>query len=211
MEERKEIAKEALKALAEIEETVRMENLVKDNKIEFKIDDKTYRVRKPEFAERQEIDAVRRKKYLAFVKDETYLFRKQWIAQYKTKGIDIEAMENKVRALDAEIKDVLLRLAKSQEPKDITLLKEQILKLRDEQFNTSIEVTDLLSHSIENQLMIFVNSYTTYLVLEKKVEDKWIRAYNDYEEFMKSEDKAIEQAFYYINMLIYSYSINEKK
>ena len=211
MEERKEIAKEALKALAEIEDTVRMENLVKDNKIEFKIDDKTYRVRKPEFAERQEIDAVRRKKYLAFVKDETYLFRKQWIAQYKTKGIDIEAMENKVRALDAEIKDVLLRLAKSQEPKDITLLKEQILKLRDEQFNTSIEVTDLLSHSIENQLMIFVNSYTTYLVLEKKVEDKWIRAYNDYEEFMKSEDKAIEQAFYYINMLIYSYSINEKK
>lgn len=211
MEERKEIAKEALKALAEIEETVKMENLVKDNKIEFKVDETTYRVRKPEFGERQEIDVARRQKYLAFVKDETYLFRKQWIANYKAKGIDIAEMENKVRALDGEIKATLLRLAKSQEPKDISQLKQDVLRLRDEQFATSMEVTDLLSYSIEDQLVVFVNSYTTYVVLEKKVEDKWERVYKSYDEFVKSNSKVIEQAFYYINYLIYVYSIENKE
>lgn len=211
MENRKELAKEAMKALSELEETTRLEEIIKDNMIEFKVLEDTYRVRKPDFNERQEMDTARRKKYLEFIKDETYLFRKQWVEQYKKKDIDIDAMENKVRTLDGEIKDTLLRLAKSQEPKDIAQLKDQVLKLREEQFNISMEVTDLLSHSIENQLLVYINSYTTYLVLEKKVEEKWVRAYSSYDEFMKSNDKAIENAFYYINMLIYNTSIEEKK
>ena len=62
--EKKVIAKEALQALADIESTVNMEDLVKDNKIEWIQDDKSYRVRKPSFAERSEIDNARRKEYL---------------------------------------------------------------------------------------------------------------------------------------------------
>ena len=208
-----EIAKEAMKALAEIEDTMKLENIIKDNKIEWKQEDKTYRVRKPSFSEQQEITNARRHKYLELVKDETYLFRKQWITNYKAKGININEMENKVRGLEGEIKDILLRLAKSQEPKDITQLKQEVLKLRDEQFTISMEVTDLLAYSIEDQLLVHVNSFTTYTVLEKQEKDNWIKAYNSYDEFMKSQDKVIEQAFYYINMLIYSVGINteEKK
>lgn len=208
--ERKEIAKEALKALAEIEDTVRMENLVKDNKIEFVVNKENYRVRKPEFGERQEIDLARRKKYLGFVKDETYLFRKQWIEQYKTKGIDIVAMETRVRLLAGEIKDTLLRLATTQEPKDIAQLKQAVINLREEQFQISMEVTDLLSYSIEDQITVYVNSYTTYLVLEKKINDEWVRAYKSYEEFEKMNSPVIEQAFYYINYLIYVYGVTNE-
>ena len=211
MENKKELAKEAMKAIAEIEETTRMEELIKDNKIEFTVEEVTYRVRKPNFGERQEIDSARRKKYLELIRDDSYLFRKQWVEVYKKKDIDIDAMENKVRVLDGEIKETLLRLAKSVEPKDITSLKETVLRLRDEQFSISMEVTDLLSHSIENQLLIYVNSFTTFLVLEKKEGETWTRVYKDYDTFMKSADKCIENAFYYINVLIYSTGIEEKK
>lgn len=202
--EKQILAKEALKALAEIEEQTKLEDLVKDNKIEFSVNNVIYRVRKPNSIERQEVDIARRKKYLELVKDDSFLFRKQWIKIYKEKGIDIDEMENKVRILDGEIKDLLLRLAQSTEPNDISKLKEEILKKRDEQFSTSIEITDLLAHSIENTLLIFVNSYITYLVFEKKVGENWIRAYKSYEEFMQADDKAIEQAFYYMNLLVYS-------
>jgi len=209
-EKRNVIAKEAMKALTEIEDTVRMEELIKDNKIEFVVEDKTYRVRKPIFIETQEVDSVRRKKYLEYVKDETYLFRKQWIEQYKSKGIDILSMEKKVRDLQADINNYLLMLAKSVEPREIDQLKKDILRLRDEQLTVSMEVTDLLSHSIENQMLIFVNSYITYLVLEKKENDIWIKVYDIYDNFMKAEDKVITQAFYYINYLIYQF-IGENK
>ena len=209
--EKHELAKKAMKAIAEIEETTRMEELIKDNKIEFTVEEVTYRVRKPNFGERQEIDSARRKKYLELIRDDSYLFRKQWIEVYRKKDIDIDAMENKVRSLDGEIKDTLLRLAKSTEPKDISSLKESVLRLRDEQFNISMEVTDLLSHSIEQQLLIYVNSFTTFLVLEKKEGETWKRVYKDYDTFMKADDKAIENAFYYLNVLIYSIGIEEKK
>jgi hypothetical protein len=210
--EKHEIAKEAMKALSELEETTKIEELVKDNKIEFTIEKDLYRVRKPSYSERQEIETIKRQKYLEFIKDNTYLFRKQWIDQYKNKGIDIIEMENKIKVIESEIRSTLLRLAKAQEPNDITKLKNTVLKLRDEQFSISIEVTDLLSHSIENQLLIYVNSYTTYLVLEKKVENEtWKRVFDSYKDFEESDSKIIKNAFYYINMLIYQYGINEEK
>jgi len=93
------------------------------------------------------------------------------------------------------------------------LLEKEINKLRSTQFDLSIEKTDLLAYSIEDQLLIHINSYVTWLVLEKeaplreltsKGETKFIRVYNEYEDFLKSDDdELIRKAFYYINRLIY--------
>ena len=86
----------------------------------------------------------------------------------------------------------------------VKLLKDEILKLRDKQYNVSIEKTDLLSHSIEDQLVMFVNSYTTYLVLERSEGDKWAKHFDKYEKFLVSENAdLISKAYYYINYLIY--------
>ena len=208
--EKRVIAKEALKALAEIEETTKMENLVKDNKIEFVVEGVTYRVRKPSFTERQEADTSRRKKYLEFINDASYFFKRQWIDKYKAKGIDITAMEQKIKSYQGEIEQLLLRLATAVEPKDVETLKKEIYAIRDEQFSLSIEVTDLLAHCIENQLVVYTNAYTTYMVLETKVGEDWKKVYNTYDEFMKSDSEVINQAFLYINYLIYSYT-GEKK
>lgn len=202
---KKAIAKEALQAFAEIEDVTKIEELVKDNKIEFIVEDKTYRIRKPSFSERAEIDNARRKEYLRLIADDSYFFRKTWIEKYSKKGIDINAMESKVKAYQGEIEAVLLRLATAVDPKDVELLKKEIYSIRDSQFSLSMEVTDLLSHSIENQLLIFTNSYTTFVVLEEKIGEDWKKLYDNYADFMANDSKVISQAFGYINYLIYQY------
>ena len=199
------MAKEALKAMQELEDSVRLENIIKDNKIEFKSGDRTFRVRKPTLEEQQEIDNVRRKKYLELVRDDSYLFKKQWIETYKKKGIDINKIDTDIKRIDDELRRTLLRLAKTTDKKGIGELKNQILKLRDEQYALSIEKTDLLSYSIEDQTFIHAKSYTAYLILERKEKDKWVRHFKDFEEFQRTEDSdLVSKLFYYFDVLIYS-------
>ena len=199
------MAKEALKAMQELEDSVRLENIVKDNRIEFKSGDRTFRVRKSTLEEQQEIDDVRRKKYLELVRDDSYLFKKQWIETYKKKGIDIDKMETDMKRIEDETRRLLLRLAKTTDKKGIGELKEQILKSRDEQYLLSIEKTDLLGYSIEDQTYIYAKSYTAYLILERKEKDKWVKHFKDFEEYQKLDDPdLIGKLFYYYDVLIYS-------
>jgi len=203
---KKEQAKELAKTITEIEGENKVENMVKSNKIVFDIDKKNYRVRKPNYKEQEEADTYRRKKYLEYINDDTMLFRKQWVDKYKVKGKDINAMETKMKSLQAEIETMLLRLVKIGDAKEIEKMKNKILKIKEEQASINIEKTDLLSYSIEDKLLLEVNSYVTYLVLDKEIEkDKWEKVFKTYAEFMNSEENAlINQAFYYINFLIFS-------
>ena len=203
--EKQVMAKEALKAMQELEDSVRMENIVKDNKIEFKSGDKTFRVRKPTLIEQQEVDTARRKKYIEFMNDDSYLFRKQWIEKYAKKGVDIKKMEDDIKRIEDEVKKLLIRLAQVSEAKEIGQLKDEILKLRDEQFGKSIEKTDLLSYCIEEQLNIVANSYTAYLSLERKENDKYVKHFENYDKFQNCDDMdLINKVFYYINHLLFS-------
>jgi len=199
------MAKEALAAMQDLEDSVKLENIVKDNKIEFKSGDKMFRVRKPNLEEQQEIDDIRRKKYLELVRDDSYLFRKQWVDTYKKKGVDIIKMETDIKRIEAETKQLLLRLAKTTDKKIIEDLKNQILKLRDEMYAISMEKTDLLSYSIEDQITVYAKSYAAYLALERKDNDKWVKHFRDNEALQKSEDTdLVSKLFYYFDYLLYS-------
>jgi len=201
---KKELAKEFVKGMNEIEEGKIAEELIKNNKMKFQVGDKNYRVRKPNYAEQLVIEKFRREKYLGLVNDKNMLFRKQWVEKYKEKGIDIEKMEKDIIRLQNEIEAIMLRASKINNKDDIKKLEEDKLKLQGEQGGINIEKTDLLSHSIEDQLMIAVNSYYTYIALERLEEGKWVKVFSDYKSFAESEDtKLINQAFYYVNFLIY--------
>ncbi len=201
---KKDLAVEGLKAIQEIEKENNLKNIVKDNKINFKVGDKEYRIRKPNLSEQQELDNIRRKKYLELVSDDSYLFKTQWIKKYKDKGIDIEQKEKKIKTIQYEIETSMLKLAQTAEPKSIDKLTTDIKELQEEQYIHSMDVTDLLAYSIESQLTISVNSYATYLVLEIKDKENWKRVFESYDSFEKSEDNMlIGKSFYYINYLMY--------
>ena len=204
MNEKHLMAKEGMKAISELEETVKMENIIKDNKIVFESGGKSFRVRKPTLSEQQEIDSIRRKKYMELVRDNSFMFRKQWIEIYKKKGIDINKMDDDIKRIQDDLRALLLRLAKTAEPKAVKLLKDEVNKSKDKAYGLSIEKTDLLVYSIEDQLTIHVNSYTTYIVLERNEGGKWDKAFKSYEDFEKSEnDDLVVKSFYYINTLMY--------
>jgi len=201
---KQQLAQEGLKALQEIEQELQMEHIIKDNKIEFKSNKNVYRVRKPTLVEQKEAEKIKRKKYIELVSDDSYLFKKQWIEKYKKKGLDVAKKEKRVRDINFEIKALLLKLAKTAEKKSVDTLVKEVEKLRKEQRDVAIEVADLLNYSIESQLTLFVNSYVTYLVLEKKEGDTWKKVYNSYNDFETSEDEMLlSQAFHYINYLMY--------
>ena len=210
-ENKKAIKEDFLKTIVDLEEHAELERILKKNEIIFRIGDKTYRVRKPNYEEQLDIEKFRRKKYLDFFSDDTMLTRKQWMEKYKTKGIDLLKMDEDIIKLQNEIEALMLRLAKTTNEQDIKKLKEEILKLRNKQVDINIEKTDFLSYSIEDQLMIAVNSYFTYMVLEIKEVDNWKRMFANYKEFSQSNNTAlISKAFYYINYLIYDLPVEEE-
>lgn len=206
-----EIAKENLKILSKIEDSMKLETMIKDNKIEFESDGKFYRVRLLNFVERNELQNIRRLKYVEYLKDKEMLFRKQWVELYKTKGVDIDKMETAILTKQAEIKQLLLRLVKLEDPNSVKTISVDIEKLRSEQYELVVEKTDLLQYSIEDQLLIHVNSYTSYLALELKKEETWVKAFGSFVDFQNCNDmNLMAKTFEYVNSLFYSDSMDNK-
>jgi hypothetical protein len=93
---------------------------------------------------------------------------------------------------------------------ELLTLKKQIEEMTVEVNTLSMEKTNLLGPSIENQCLIFFFIYLTYLVTEKKVtikeenkEDKitWIRVWNNFDEYKNSESGLVNQASFYASVL----------
>lgn len=210
-EEQKEkitAADEFIKTLGDIDSTIEVENMIQNNQIEFNINDKKYRVRKPTLEEQKQLETFRRKKYVELINDDSMMFQKQWIKKYKEKGIDIEAMEKEIRDLQSQIDQTMIKLAKTAEDGRVAQLEEEIIGLKRKQAMLHIEKTDLLNYSIEDQLLIAVNSFYTYIVLEIEIDGKWQKVYNNFDEFDNSKDtKLIYKAFHYMSHLIYNLGI----
>lgn len=200
---RKEMAEEALKAIKEIESLDKAEGIVKDNKIKFEVDKIKYRLRPPTPSEKKEMFDARRKKYLELVQDETYKFKKQWVEIYKKQGIDIEKMSKQITILNSEMEKIGVELAKATDKKTITTLKNEFISIKNKMYDISIEMADLLSYSIEDQLNTYATAYVCYLVFEKFENNEWKRCFKSYEEFDSTDSKAVTQALSYINYIIY--------
>lgn len=200
-----ELKNELASKLMAIEQTQEVEELIKNNQLVFPVDGQNYKVRKLVYAEQMEVEKFRRKKYLEFMNDDQMLFRKQWIEKYLKKGINIDDMDKKISELQAEIDGLLMRLATTSQNSEVEKLKTEILLLKNKQAEVSIEKTDLLMNSIEDQLMIAINSYYAYMALEHEIEkDKWERAFKTYDEFLNSNNQELlNKTFYFVNLLIY--------
>jgi hypothetical protein len=200
MEQCKKLAEE----IGELEQMSDVENMIKNNIIEFSLEEREtkFRVRLPVYEEQIKLEKFRRAKYLEFVQDNNIKFQKEWIKIYKDKGIDILEMEQKVISLTKQMQEKQLKLAETSEEIRVEKLKEEILTLRKEISELQLEKTDLLSYSLEDLLLTEVCSFMVYLVLEKLVEDKWVKVYETYEEAAKTQDSVLfNKSFYYSSFL----------
>jgi hypothetical protein len=192
------------KDIGELEGMDEVENKIKNNIIEFSIDNRDikYRVRLPNYEEQQEFSKYRRKKHLKFMQDESVKTEKQWKEIYLKKGIDIDEMDKKVSLLNRSMQEKMLKLAETNEEIRVEKLKEEILTIRKNIAETQVEKTDYLTDSLENLLLVSVSGFMVYLILEKLVEDKWVKVFTSYDECKKSKDSALfNKAFYYSTFL----------
>lgn len=202
-------AKEITEQIKQADELAELEQMLKNNIIIWDVDGITYRVRKPNYREREEIRKERIRKHNELRKDPNYKYEAQLIKEYEAKGINIAGMEQKMLEITHQIETLQLKLAEfgnasEKDTQAIVTLKAEIFNLMTERAEISLEKGDLLSESIQNELLIFVNSYTCYLILEKKINEDWTRAFESYEEFMNSDnDKLLGKAGHYLNLLIF--------
>jgi hypothetical protein len=202
-----ELAKDLLKRISNLEKEEEIESLLKDNVIEFEVKGIKYRLHKPTVQEKIEVKNFRTKKYLELLKDDKFMFKQQLIDLYKQKGIDIYDLQKQQQELQNEIEKLMLKLAElgnlPNDDPNVVELRSKILSLKEEQTILFIQERDLLSHSIEDILLEQVHLYFTYILLEKLVNDQWVKAYNSFEEFCNSSDnEVIDKALYYVSLLI---------
>jgi len=207
MEEKKskeQLAKEFTDKLNQLKDLDEVERMIKDNKIEFELDGKIYRVRKPSFKEKNQLERLRSLKKQELVLDDAYKFRRQWIDLYKTKGIDIEKLDKEITELSLKIEDLKLQIGGTDSIEAKKRFSKEVEQLRTKTNSLIIEKSDYLEYSIEDVLTDFSNVSLIALVLEKKEENKWTEVFKDYDELMNSNnDKLIALATNYLRAIIF--------
>lgn len=210
-EEKKIINEETAKKIKdEIQKSIdlnKVEDLVKKSEIEFEYKKVNYRVRQPTFKEKQEAYQQRIKKYTELLQNDEFMLEEDLKAQYKKRGIDIDKMTSEINQLETDKSNFKFKLGKLLKEKkgtekDKQALTKEIEDITSRQQLISIKKTNLLQFSIESQSLIYVYSYITYLITEKKVEDKWVKAFGSYEKFTNSLDELVNRASWYASLVM---------
>jgi len=213
MEEKLSKEQEAIKIFNSIKmanELEKLEEMLKNNIIYFPFEGKEYRVRKPNYKEKQEIRELKIKRHNELRNTPSWKYEAQLITELEAKGVSIAGLINKMLTLQQQVEELQLKLAefgdqKEEDNKIISDLKLQIYNLLVEQRNVALEKAEYLSESIESELLSLINSYTCYLGLELKEGENWNRAFNSYEDFMNSDkEELLNATAHYMSLLIYS-------
>lgn len=189
---------EAKKIVADMDKEITLskaEELIKDNKIEFEYKENKYRVRLLNLKEKEELELLRRRKFGQLIQDKDILMTKDLRESLKQRGINLDEVDSQINKLDAEYRQVSLQLGEALSKNEgDTILKAYAETLEELKTNRDTLVTQkvlLLNDSLENHLESYVYQGITYLSLEKKVEEKWVKAFASFDEFQTYEDEAL--------------------
>jgi hypothetical protein len=196
---------EIKKKLNDLMDLSATEELLSNNDKIFEDGGITYKVHKPTFKEKQEIYQKRIEKFTELLNNEKYFLEKDLKKTYLKRNIDIDAMtqemNNKMRRRD-EIMLQLGELVKNGAPDaDLLKYKAEIQAINAEIQMISIEKVTLLEFSIENQVMIYIYSYMTFMVSEKKVGENWVKVWNTFDEFQNDSSNIVNKLSYYATLL----------
>lgn len=219
MEEKKQEAVEQVKN--EVDEAIavsKFEDIVKNATPEFEYQGEVYRVKKPTFAQKKEAYEKKVEKFNELLDDDKYFLEDVLKEKYKKKGIDIDkimvemtAIENEKNKLKLKLGEILTR--KPVDEASAESLSKEIDSLDNKQYMLSIKRTNLLQYSVENQVLIYLYQYLTYVVTEKLVKgkdlgegnkepDSWVKAWSSFDDFISSDESLVNQASYNATLVI---------
>ena len=193
---REEEAKRILNELQEKYEIDTVDEMVKNNEIEFKHNDKKYKTIMLTMSDKDELDLLRRKKFGQLIQDKDILLEKDLVRIYKERGVDIDDINKQIKGIETERFNFQMKLGEALTNK----LGDSIIK----EYNKNIEEltikirlleitkNDLLQYSLENQLMNYVAEVITYLSLYVSENNEWKRVFNSFEDFKSSKDEELK-------------------
>jgi uncharacterized FlaG/YvyC family protein len=169
--------------------------MIKDNKIEFQFNDKNYRVRLLTAKEKDELDFLRRKYFGKLFQDKDILMEKDLIKIYKERGLDIEELDKEIKRLNKKIQSVNYPLGESLANKAgdsiLKTYREEIEKLTNELYELMIRRNHLVEYSFEQTLQNYVAKVISFLSLDVKENDTWLRAYNNIDDYLAADERLI--------------------
>lgn len=203
---RSEESRKMAKDLVDRYEIDKIGEMIRDNKISFLYKDVEYRVRLLNQKEKDELDLLRRAKFGELLQNKNILFEKELTKLYKEKGIDVEEIDNKIKKLSIEMKSIQMKtgeaLEKNEPESILNSFEEDIKEIMDEIYALTCQKVSLLENSFEKTLEDNVIKFLSWLSLERKEKEEYVRAFNKLDDFLKSEDELISKA------IIYSMSLN---
>jgi len=188
-------------------ELAKVEGMIKDNKINFTYKDKEYRVRLLNQKDKDDLDLLRRKKFGQLIQDKDILFEKTLIALYKEKGISIEELTSKLNKLNTELHDKCFKLgeyiSKGETESVLNTYREEIEEITNNIYTVTVQKSHLLEFSLEKQLEHFTIKILSYLSLEVKADEKYVKAFDTLEKFLVEDEELVEQTVSYAVSLNY--------
>lgn len=211
VEEKSNLTPEQSKALELVKEQVAnaidkdfIEDIVKSNTLEFTHEHTKYRITKANYEQKQEIYRERVKKFTELLRDKGYSLEKDLKKEYLERGIDVDAMGTKIKTLETKKESVQYKLGemlkKEASEQDCESLKKEIEQINEDQKNLALERQTLLEFTIENQVLVHMYNYMTYVITEKHDGEKWVKAFKSFKEFMQSDETLVGKLAFLITM-----------
>jgi hypothetical protein len=190
-----------------------IEELLKNNSVEFEYRAEKFRIKKPSFEQKLKVNQEKIKKYISMLKDNEILLEKDLILLYEKRGVSIKELDDKFNALKNQKNDYAKKLGKALAEKKSNdecepFVKE--IKILDEELkDIIIKKSVLLDSSLESQLNVYVYTYLGYLITEKYVKGKdlgegnkepdleWVNAWSSYSDFIKEDEDLVNIIVWY--------------
>lgn len=210
---------EVQKITKETEELIKsdfVEQVIKDNQVQFEIDGVKYRVRRPSFEEKQKVVSARTKKFIALLQDTTNLLEKDLCAVYESRGISIAEINRSIDNLQAQRDEVNMKLGKllaeNRPETELLAFKQEIERITGEQNQLIMKKSAYLENSIESQVNVYTYVYLGGLITEKLVESpatgdsvspgaSWGPAWASYDDFIKEPETTVNKVVWYTSLI----------
>lgn len=203
---KEKLIKKLTEKVQQLNEVEKLQDLVKDNKIEFEVNKINYRVSKPTGTQNKELRKARNGRFFELLKDPSFKLKEVLIKEIKEKGYDIIAKQEEIKEIDLQISDIQEKAAVIPTVSKEVLkdYERQVDELTKKQNQIAIRIAELMEFSIEQELLEFSNLYLIYNVLEKEEDKKWIKCFKTFEDFQNcSEEAIILEATYFMSMLVF--------
>lgn len=189
-----------------------VQELISKNEVEFDILNVKYRVRRPSYAQKQQVMSARTKKFLDLLRDKDQLREKDLIELYLSRGISIEDLDTKINNYQARRNELSLKIGKmlkDNAPEETILpFKSELESVILEQNKPIMEKSVYLESSIESQVNVYAYVYLGWLITEKLVVDtiktensppseSWRKAWASYDDFTKENEDVVNNVVWY--------------